>query len=328
MAPYRTRVTAIAAKIETVSGTDSVPTLALNAVRFVGNPVLATNFLEAGLRDDVVIGGMGSAARAAPAGRWGAITIRMEARGTGTTYAAGASRPETDPFIRAMGFAPTNTAGTWVYDPLDDGFETLTLYMWKYQKLYKMVGCVVAGKLVMVTNERAFWEFTVTGVMTSDPAQTVLGAITANNTLPPLFANSAVVVGANNYAGGYLVRRLEMDWPATLATRAAAGAPDGIVGYAITDRRARMTHEIEQLSLATFDPYALAKQAGSGGTATNGSMVLGATAFNTITLAWGQWALEIPGEGDNSGLGTYTLAGTIVAGSLGANGKDTQIIYS
>lgn len=328
MAPYRTRVTAIAAKIEATSGTDSVPTLAANAIRFVGNPVLATNYLEPGLRDDVVIGGMGSAARAAPAGRWGAITIRMEARGTGTTYAGAASRPETDPFIRAMGFLATNTAATWVYDPLDDGFETLTLYMWKYQKLFKMVGCVVAGKLIMVTNERAFWEFTVTGVMVTDPAQVVLGAITANNTLPPLFANSAVVVGAQNYAAGFLVRRLEMDWPATLATRSAAGAPDGIVGYAITDRRARMTQEIEQMPLASFDPFARAEEAGSGGVSTIGSVVLGATSFNVITVNWGQWALEVPGEGDNSGLGTYTLQGNIVAGTLVANGKDTSIVYS
>lgn len=328
MAPYRTRVTAIAAKIETTSGTDAVPTLVANAIRFVGNPVLAMNYLEPGLRDDVVIGLMGSAPRAAPVGRWGAITIRMEARGTGTTYAAGASRPETDPFIRAMGFLPTNTGATWVYDPLDDGFETLTLYMWKYQKLYKMTGCVVAGKLIMVTNERAFWEFTVTGVMSVDPAQTVLGAITANNTLPPLFANSAVVVGAQNYAAGYLVRRLEMDWAAVLATRAAAGAPDGIVGYAITDRRARMTQEIEQMPIASFDPYSRADDPGQGGVSTIGSVTLGAAAFNTIVVNWGQWALEIPGEGDNSGLGTYTLQGTVVQGTLVANGKDTQIIYS
>lgn len=328
MAPYRTRVTAIAAKIETTSGTDSVPTLVANAIRFVGNPVLAIDYLENGRRDDVVIGTMGTPARAAPAGRFGSITIRMEVRGSGTTYAAAASRPETDPFIRAMGFLPTNTAATWVYDPLDDGFETLTLYMWKYQKLYKMVGCVVAGKLIMVTNDRAFWEFTVTGVMATDPAQTVLGAITANNTIPPLFANSAVVVGALNYAGGYIVWRLEMNWPATLATRPGAGAPDGIVGYAITDRRARLLHEIEQLPLASMDPYTLSRQAGSGGTNTIGSVILGAVAFNTLTLNWGQWAVERPGEGDNSGLGTYTVEGDIVQGTLVANGKDTQIVYS
>jgi hypothetical protein len=135
----------------------------------------------------------------------------------------------------------------------------------------------------------------------------VLGAITANNTLPPLFANSAVVVGAQNYAAGYLVRRLEMDWAAVLATRAAAGAPDGIVGYAITDRRARMTQEIEQMPIASFDPYSRADDPGQGGVSTIGSVVLGSAAFNTITVGWGQWAIEIPGEGDNSGLGTYTL---------------------
>lgn len=328
MAPYRTRVSAVAVKPEVTSGTDSVPTLVANAIRFAGAPVLTIGYLDAGLRDDVIFGGMGSVARAAPSGRFGSITLRMEARGTGTTYAGAASTPEVDALLRAMGFAPTNTAATWVYNPVDDGIETLTAYLWTTQKLFKLVGCVVAGRLVVVTNERAYWEFTVTGILKDDPTQVVLGAITANNTIPPTFANSAVAIGAVGYAQGLLVRRLEIDWAATLATRPAAGAPDGHVGYAITDRKPRLTMEIEQTPLASLDPYALSKAAGAGGVATNGSAAIGAVAFNVITVSWGQWALEVPAHGDNSGLGTWTLTGGVVAGSLGVNSKDTQIVYS
>lgn len=328
MALYRTRVSAVAVKIEAVSGTDSVPTLAANAVRFVGSPVLAINYLDDGKRNDVYFGGMGALPRQLPAGRNASITIRMELRGTGTTYAAAASTPEVDAFLRAAGYAPVNTGPTWVYSSLDDGFETATLYIWTRSKLYKLVGCVVTPKLTAVTNDRAFWDFTVTGVLVSDPTQTVLGAITANNTIPPIFANSAVVIGALNYAGGLLVRRLEYDVAVTTTPRPAAGAPDGLVGYAITDRIARLVMEIEQTPLATFDPYSLSKANGSG-TGNAGSAQIGvAGSFNGLLLEWGQWMIEAPGEPDNAGLAGWTLAGDLVANSLAANTRESRLTFN
>ena len=58
-----------AVKVETTSGVDSVPTLAANAVRLVGIPVLEYDFMESGDRDDAQTGDMSGADRAAPAGR-------------------------------------------------------------------------------------------------------------------------------------------------------------------------------------------------------------------------------------------------------------------
>jgi hypothetical protein len=328
MAPYRLRVSAIAAKIETTSGTDSVPTLAANAVRFVGVPLFSPSWIESGLRDDVVFAGMGSVARAAPAGRFGTLTVRMEARGTGSTYAGGASIPEPDAFHRAAGFAATNTGATWLYDSLDDGFETMSLYVWTAQKLLKLVGCVVHQKLAVTVNQRAFWDFAVTGIMVAEVTQTVLGAVTHNLTIPPIFANDAVTLGAWNYEAGLYVRSAEVDWPATIATRPAAGAPDGLVGYAITDRKARMTIVAEQGPLATFDPYAIAKQAGSGGVSTIGGFTIGQNAFNRLVIDTGQWALEAPTMGDNTGLAEWSLTGELVAGSLPVNSRESRISYT
>jgi hypothetical protein len=328
MAIYRTRVSALAAKIEGTSGTDAVPTLVANAVRFVGVPVLAIAYLDAGARDDVIFGGMGKVARQPAVGRNASITIRMEMRGTGTTYAAAASTPEVDPFLRAAGFAPTNTAATWVYSSLDDGFETMTLYCWTRSKLFKLVGCVVHARLIAVTNDRAFWEFTVNGVMLSDPTQTVLGAITANATIPPVFVNSAVTIGALNYAGGLLVRRLEWDNPITFTARPAAGAPDGLVGYAITDRSSHLTMQIEQVPLATLDPYALSKASGAG-TGNAGSAQIGVVgSFNGLLLEWGQWMIEAPGEPDTGGIADWSLEGDLVANSLAANTRESRLTFN
>lgn len=325
MAVYRTRVMAVAAKIEAVSGTDSAPTLAANAVRTVGIPVLEYGYLEPGARDDVVFGGMGNVARAAPVGRFGRITIRLEARGNNTGYAEiSAQYAEVDAFLRAAGFDGVNG----VYSSLDDGFETLTLHLYSSNKLFKLVGVVVHAKLSATVNQRAFWDFECTGVLVENPTQTALGAITHNQTIPPLFANTGVTFAGLTYAGGLLVRSVELDYPVTMATRDAAGAPDGIVGYAITQRGARLTMEIEQLPLATFDPYARSRDAGSGGTATNGSLTIGGVALNRILVEWGQWALEAPTHGDNAGLALWTLTGELVAGSLAANSRESRISFT
>jgi hypothetical protein len=329
MAVYRTRVAAVAAKIEAVSGTDSVPTLALNSKRFLGTPVLTVDYLEPGKRDDVVHGGMGSIARAAPVGRFGTITLRMEARGAGSTYAAGAATPEVDEFLRAAGFLSTNTAATRVYTSLDDGFETMTLYCWSANKLFKLVGCVVHPHLTMDVNGIAIWEMAITGAMTADPTQTALGAITANNTIPPVFANSAISIGAVNYAAGLFVRRFDLDYPVTIAARSGAGAPDGLIGYAITARGARLAMDIEQTPLATFDPYALSKAAGAGGVSTAGSLQLGAAgSFNGIMVEWGQWAIERPTHNDVEGLATWSLEGDLVQYSGAVYARESRITYS
>ena len=328
MAVKRLRVSAIAAKIETVSGTDSVPTLALNAVRFVGVPSFSPDYIENGLRDDVQFGGMGSVGRASPAGRFGQLTVRMEARGSGTDYTAGASKPEVDVFLRAAGFAPTNTGATWTYDSLDDGFETMSLYIWVGTLLYKMVGCVVQPKLGGTVNQRCFWDFTVTGIVVSDPINETLGAITHNATIPPLWANNAVSIGAFDYAAGLHARSFELDFPTTVATRGSAGAPDGLIGYAITDRKARLSMEIEQVDLSVFDPHALAREDGSGPTDTDPSITIGTAAFNRLLIEGGHWALERPQPGDNTGLGLWQLTGELVAGSLAANSRESRISFT
>jgi hypothetical protein len=104
MAVKRWRVSAIAGKVEPVSGTDSVPTLAANAVNFIGlPPELVVAYLESGDRGDVVYGGMGGeVAPSAPAGRYGTLRVRMEAKGNNLGYnETGVQFAEVDAFLRA-----------------------------------------------------------------------------------------------------------------------------------------------------------------------------------------------------------------------------------
>lgn len=321
MAVYRTRVSALTAKIETVSGTDSVPTLGANAVQLAAPPLLKVDFLEAGNRDDVIFGGMGVVPRSQPGGRFATLTVKMETRGNGVGYST--LRPEPDVFLRMAGFT---YGGAGVYNSLDDGFETGTLYCYVGNKLFKLVGCVCSMKFSGTANQRAFWEFAVTGVCTSI-TQVTLTSPTINTTIPPNFRNSAVAIGSFNFAGGLLSRSFEVNYAATIAPRPAAGATDGLVGYAVTNIVPSMNQQIEQIPLATFDPFAISRLDG-GATATGGSVSVGSTANNIVTYTWGNWALETPGVTDDSGLLMYDLTGRLTAGALVANGREGQIVFS
>jgi hypothetical protein len=104
----RTKILAFAAKIQVSEGTDSVPTLAANAVRPTGIVLAPTfNFLEEGDRSDEQHGGMGTIGQAAAAGRWCQVDIPLAIKGGGADYSAGANKPEWDPFIRGAGFSAT-----------------------------------------------------------------------------------------------------------------------------------------------------------------------------------------------------------------------------
>jgi hypothetical protein len=329
MAVKRWRVSAIAGKVEPVSGTDSVPTLAANAVNFIGlPPELVVAYLESGDRGDVVYGGMGGeVAPSAPAGRYGTLRVRMEAKGNNLGYnETGVQFAEVDAFLRAAGF--DNVSG--VYSSLDDALETMSLYCWSAGNVFKLTGCVVSRvRLSARVNQRAFWEFEIQGVMAADPAALAMGAVTLSAIIPPIFANSAVVVGTLNYAGGLLVKEFAYERTGTVATRGGAGAPDGLVGFAITDARTRLTMTIEQMALGTFDPYARSKDPGAApGTDLSGSLLIGGTALNRILLEWGRWRLDPPGNADNEGLADWTLAGDLVANSLAVNNRESRISFT
>ncbi len=134
MATYRYRVSAVAVKVETVSGTDALPSLATDAVQFVGfPPALTMSDTDTGKRDGVVFGGMGTVGRAPSTGRVGQLTLRMEARGIGVVMDE-AHKPEVDALMRMSCMVGVLNAASWVYTSLDDNFETGTVYVYAAQK--------------------------------------------------------------------------------------------------------------------------------------------------------------------------------------------------
>lgn len=335
MSTKRHRIVGVAVKIEATEGTDSVPSWAADAVRPIGIPVLTLGYLDEGDRSDEQHGGMGVIGAAQATGRFGQFDLTLAAKGAGADYSVATNRPEWDVLLRGAGLSVVSSggagAGVLTYTTLDAGaFETFTAYLISDEsKLFKLVGCVAAPKFSVEAGKRGAFTFTVVGRMVSDPTEVALGAQTLNNTVPPPFVGQSCAIGAFTSASGLVLRKLDLDFGTAHTARASGGAADGHAGYAITDRKPDLTIELEQVALATFDPYALSKQAQPGGTDTGVTFQLGGTQFNRVKFTLGQWAFRAPQHGENSGLATWSLKGPVLARSIAAGagaGREIAIV--
>lgn len=329
----RYRVATLLAKIEAVSGTDSVPTGATNGIRTVGIPTLRLGYLEQGDRQDVQAGVLGTVDRAEPAARYAELEVTLEAKGAGAAYAAGV-RPECDVFLRMAGFSSTVDATALAekvtYTTLDEGMETATIYCYTGRKLVKLIGCVATMKMSAEANKRGMFTFNVTGRVASDPTESALPAgLAFNATVPPLFKGSTASIGVWNSgsADPLVLRKVDVDTQTKVAARPSAGATDGHAGYVITDRIVRQSMDVEVVPIATFDPFAMSKAVPANLPAST-SWQIGATQYNRMKVTTGRWALEAPaGPNDSDGIGTWTLAGNIVQGTSPTLNRDINIVF-
>jgi hypothetical protein len=323
--PYREKIFGIAVKIEATSGTDSVPTAATDAIRVVGVPELEWDFLESGERDDVQTGQMGSADPAAPAGRWGRIPITVEVKGSG----AAGTAPEYDALMLMSGHSKTVSAGVSVlYTTIDTGTQTGTVYAWSAGKLFKLVGCSATLELKADATKRGFKTFIVTGVMASDPTEVALPALTLSTVVPPLFIAAATSIGAWTQATAgdpLVVKSASVNEGIVITERPGAGATDGLIGYLITDRKPRQTIVAEVPAIATYDPFAAAKAAGSAGPLT--SWQIGTLAGNRLKVQTGRWRSKAPKLGAQNGVMVMTMDGVLGIGSAPTTNREINYLY-
>lgn len=327
----RYRVYGLTAKIEAVSGTDSVPTGA-NAIRTVGVPQLKLAYLEGGDRQDVQAGVLGAVDRAEPAGRYGELEVTLEVKGAGAAYAAGV-RPECDVFLRMAGHSSTvdatGGAEKVTYYTLDEGMETATVYCYTGRKLVKLIGCVATLKMSAEANKRGMMTFGIVGRVASDPTESALPVLTPNGTIPPLMKGSAAAIGAWNTgsADPLVLRKVDVDMGVKTSARPSAGATDGHAGYVVTDRIVRQSMDVEVVPLATFDPFAMSKAVPANLPAAT-SWQIGNNQYNRMKVVTGRWALEAPnGPNDSDGIATWGLTGLLVQGTAATSNREINITF-
>jgi hypothetical protein len=328
--PFREKIFAALVKVETTSGVDSVPVVGTDAVRLVNGPtVLAYDFMEGGSRDDEQTGVLSGADRAAPAGAYGKIDIAVGLKGAGAVYSASV-KPEADPLWRASGLPATSsfTGGSenYFYKTADTNMETVTVYLYSANKLFKMVGCVAQPKLSAEVYKKGIVTFTVTGKITSI-TEASLPSIALNTLTPPLFHSAAAAIGAWTTASAepLMLLSASMDLGTAIADLSSAGATDGLVGWLITDRNVTQEFTFNVPALATYNPFV---QAGTdGGSSILTAWQVGVNQYTRVKIE-ARWAPNAPREGARNGVKTYTQSGICKVGSGLSGGREIQITYN
>jgi hypothetical protein len=324
MALYRERVRVFAAKIETTSGTDSVPDPAANAIATIGAPTITIDYLEPGTRDDVVTGVLITPDRAPAAGRYGKLEVTVEAKGGG----AAGTAPDVGVLRRGAGFSETIVASTSVtYTTLDTGLETFTVYAWAAGKLFKLVGCACSFKIAADAPKIGTMTFSITGKLAADPTETAAPVPSYVNVPPALFHSAAANIGAWTSGSTEAMQLLhaDIDTASTIASLPSAGATDGLVGFVLSDRKTAQNLTVRVPALATFDPFALSKAAGSGTPTT--AWQLGQTSGFRLKVQTGRMAITAPKLGAADSVNTYDLSGTLGPGATGAATRELVLLY-
>ena len=152
------RKTAILAKIENTSGTDSVPTGAANAV-LVSNASFELSYNNVGR--DLVRPFLGGSEQLVGL-RFVDIKFDVELANSGTAGTA----PAWGPLLRACGFAEASltTPARIEYSPISATFTSLTVYYHLDGVLRKATGCMGTAEMSMMEGERPVWKFSFSGI--------------------------------------------------------------------------------------------------------------------------------------------------------------------
>ena len=329
----REYIWAVALKIQTVKGTDAVPTFVANAVRHVGNPAFVTiNHLDDGDASDQQFGGLGIFNEGEKTGEWGQFDITLAVKGAGADYFVVTNRPEWDAPLRASGFAVAATgasgSGVLTYKPFDSGtFEYLSAYLQGANKLFKLVDCVALPKFSADAAKKGLFTFTIIGRVASI-LETVYTGQTLSSVTAPAFKGAAVSLGAWTSADSpnpLILHDCAIDFGAGYTPQESAGATDGLAGFEINDRKLSFSATVAVVPLTKFDPWAESRVARPSGTSRKPVFQLGTLQFSRVKFSLGEWAFKPPVPAGKNRLLTYPLSGPVLAKSH-TNTMEIEII--
>lgn len=337
----RIRPIAVAVKLETTAGTDSVPTFTGNAVLPVGSiPVPEYAPLETGDRDDYYLPVLGAPDRSAPGGWVVTTEVTLPVRGAGVAYDdTPLVVPEMHVLLLASGMSATFTnpgiAGASVaYKTVDDAMPTFSMYVLESGFIHKFVGCVcVSTALSAAANGEARVTFGIRGIYSVVPADSAFTTPTLSAVTAPTFqAAPTVSIGAWTNAtptNPLVLRRFGLDFGTAYEDSPSAGHANGVLPPTITNRAPELEMEVEAVPLTVFNPYQVSRRSGSEqvtfGEESKAVIHVGSAQYNRLKLSTGRWSLRHPTSG-GTGIKLWTLAGRLVAGTH-ANGRELELLF-
>lgn len=246
------RIFAVAAKIESPSGTDAVPTAAANIVTVrngratpiamnVESRELMRSFF--GNSEDIVVA------------RWCEFEFEVEMVGSG----AAGTAPDYDVILRMCGHSKTVTAGVNViYAPVSSGFETATVYINLDGLLHKSVMCMASLGWDLSAGKIPVWKVKGKGLFRP---------MTDISNWTPTYGNHAKPVGvtyANTTGSLHGVAAPIETYTVDTAAQIEYRNLINFEGVSYNDRKPAGNISLEMTSIATKDWATVASDATTG----------------------------------------------------------------
>ena len=275
------------AKIETVVGTDSVPT-GTDAL-LVSNLEIQPLQLEL-IDRELVRGNLGNSGMVVGQ-RLVSVSFDVEIAGSGTAGTA----PKWSALMQACGFAEAIVASTSVtYAPVSSAFKSATLYYFADGVRHTITGCRGTWSMSMEVGSIPKLSYELTGIFNA-PTDTANPASTFTNQANPLVVNSANTATLQVHGYAACLKAFSLDLANETPFRQLAGCTQQVM---ITDRKPEGEVTIEAPTIAAKNYFSAA----STQTAGQFSWVHGTTAGNIITFTAPTCTLDSPEYEDSDGI--------------------------
>lgn len=292
-----TRKTLILAVIETVIGTDAVPTAALNAM--LARNVTYTPTAEFASRD-VMRPYLGNSEQL-PSAIHGELDFEMELAGSG----AAGTAPAWGALMQACGFAETITPTTDVkYEPISDNAPTVTLYYYLDGLFHKMTSGRGTVAVDMTAKSIPVLKFKFTGLYSDVVDQAMPTGVDYTQFQKPLVINKANTPNWSFQGASSPLQALSID-VANAVNYLNLVKQESID---ITDRKPAGSATIQLDSVATKDWWAAVRDAVTGPL----TITHGKTAGNIIQIDAPAVQATQPKYSDQNGTAMLGLTLTFV----------------
>lgn len=303
------RNTAVLAKIETVYGTDPVPTGAANAILVTD---VSPRPMEMQTVDRALIRPFLGNSEQLPTQIYNGVEFSVELAGSGTAGTA----PAMGPLLRACGFAETVSAGVSVaYAPVSTGIESVTLYVNIDGVLHKSVGARGTVAFSFKNNERPMARFNFTGLFVA-VADAALPAVTLTAWKKPLPCNRTNTPTFTLHSYAAMLDDLQIDMANQVVYRGLIGGAEFV---RITDRKPAGSVLMEAVKVADKNWWTSIQGA------TNGALELvhGLTAGNIVEVDAPNVQMYSPTYQDQDGI---LMLAAQMAMTPGATGNDELVL--
>lgn len=279
------------AKIETTSGTDSVPAVGTDAMlsRSITLRPLVTQ-----TADRTLLRGYMGASEQLIVGEYAEVEIEIEAAGAGTSAV---TAPKYAALMRACGLAGVAVSTTsYDFTPISAAFESVSIYVFMDNVRHRITGARGTVQLVVTAGEIPVYRFRLIGVYNAPTDVTPGAAVftgfqtpvgTRDTGVPTLTLHSVAKASAP-------IRSLTVDLGNTVTYRSLIGSTSAL----ITGRDSVGSIEMEAVTVATKDWWATVQAATLAGL----TLTMGSVAFNIVEVLATRVQLTEPTYGEVDGI--------------------------